>query len=62
MSNFERCKNVDRRGGRCRGGGLVEVEGRVMWGGGGEKGKKGVFEEVNSMWRRVADGLQGGVH
>ena len=36
------------------GGGLVEVEGRVVWG-----GHDGVFEEVNSTWRRMADGGAG---
>ena len=50
MFSFESCENVPvRRGGQGGwGGGLVEVEGRVVW--------RGVFEEANTKWRRVVDG------
>ena len=51
MFNSETCQDVPVPGGRWWGGGLVEVEDRVVWG-----GREGVFEEVNSKWRRVADG------
>ena len=36
------------------GGGLVEVEGRVVWGGYG--GGVYMLDEVRSEWSRVADG------
>ena len=36
------------------GGGLVEVEGRVVWGGFG--GGVYMLDEVRSKWSRVADG------
>ena len=60
MLSFATCANVPVRGGRgwsdgvlSGGGGLVEVEGRVVWGGDG-----GVYmlDEVRSKWSRVADG------
>ena len=61
MLSFATCANVPVRGGRggvAGGGGLVEVEGRVVWGGGGGFGG-GVFmlDEVRSEWSRVADGV-----
>ena len=57
MFSFKTCENVPEHGGRWYGGGLVEVEGRVVWGGVGVgRGYGGVFEEVNSKWRSVADG------
>ena len=55
MLSFATCANVPVRGGRgwYGGGGLVEVEGRVVWGG----GDGGVYlDEVRSKWSRVADG------
>ena len=54
MLSFATCANVPVQGGRgvFGGGGLVEVEGRVVWGGDG-----GVYmlDEVRSKWSRVAD-------
>ena len=54
MLSFATCANVPEEGGRgvFGGGGLVEVEGRVVWGGYG-----GVYmlDEVRSEWSRVAD-------
>ena len=38
------------------GGGVVEVEGRVVWGGGGGLGGVYRFDEVSSEWVRLADG------
>ena len=59
MFSFATCANVPVRGGRggYGGGGLVEVEGRVVCGGGGYGGD-GVYmlDEVRSKWSRVADG------
>ena len=57
MLSFATCANVPVRGGRVGGGGgLVEVEGRVVWGGRGRYGG-GVYmlDEVRSKWSRVAD-------
>ena len=55
MLSFATCANVPVRGGRGRyGGGLVEVEGRVVWGGYG--GGVYMLDEVRSEWSRVADG------
>eukprot|EP00731_Ephydatia_muelleri_P004068 Em0002g244a len=54
MLSFATCADVPVRGGRGGGdGGLVEVEGRVVWG-----GDEGVYmlDEVRSKWSRVADG------
>ena len=55
MLSFATCAKVPVRGGRggYGDGGLVEVEGRVVWGGYG-----GVYmlDEVRSKWSRVADG------
>ena len=59
MLSFATCANVPVRGGRGvygdRGGGLVEVEGRVVWGGGGYGGGVYMLDEVRSKWSRVAD-------
>ena len=62
MLSFATCAEVPEQGGRGwlgGGGGLVEVEGRVVWGGvyGG-----GVYmlDEVRSEWSRVADGGEWG--
>ena len=48
MFHFETCENVPMLGGRLGGGGgLVEVEGRVVWGGGG-----GVYRlEEKDKWK-----------
>ena len=54
MVSFIPCAKVPERGGRgyvC-GGGLVESEGRVIWGG----GRVHVLDEANSRWKEVADG------
>ena len=53
MLSFATCANVPvlgGRGGYVGGGGLVEVEGRVVWGGGVY-----MLDEVRSEWSRVAD-------
>ena len=54
MLSFATCANVPERGGRGVGGGLVEVECRVVWGGYG--GEVYMLDEVRSKWSRVADG------
>ena len=54
MLSFATCADVPVRGGRGGGGGLVEVEGRVVWGGYG--GGVYMLDEVRSEWSRVADG------
>ena len=58
MLSFATCANVPERGGRgaLDGGGLVEVEGGVVWGGGGGYGGVYMFDLVWSKWSRVADG------
>ena len=43
------------RGGGLGGGGLVEVEGRAVWGG---RGGVYVLDEASSKWKRVADGVR----
>ena len=49
------------RGGRGGGGGgLVEVEGRVVWGGGYGGGYRGVYMYEEDRWSRVADGGENG--
>ena len=54
MLSFATCANVPVYGGRLYGGGgLVEVEGRVVWGGG--YGGVYMLDEVRSKWSRVAD-------
>ena len=57
MFHFETCENVPVLGGRgWTGGGLVEVEGRVVWGGGG-----GVYRlDDKDKWKRWTDGVEGG--
>ena len=54
MLSFETCEKAPERGGRGYGdgGGLVEVEGRVVWGG----GYGGVYMYEEDRWSRVADG------
>ena len=54
MLSFATCANVPVRGGRGWAGSLVEVEGRVVWGGYGEGGVH-MLDEVRSKWSRVAD-------
>ena len=58
MFHFEQCKNVPERGGReCGGGGLVQVEGRVVWGGGGAR----VYSlDDKDKWKKWTDGVKGG--
>ena len=56
MLSFATCANVPVQGGRGGvggDGGLVEVEGRVVWGGYG--GGVYMLDEVRSKWSRVAD-------
>ena len=55
MFRFETCQNVPEQGGRgWYGGGLVEVEGRVVWGGGG-----GVYRvEEKGEWKSWTDGVE----
>ena len=57
MLSFETCEKAPVRGGRGdgSGGGLVEVEGRVVWGGYG-----GVYMYEEDRWSRVADGSEYG--
>ena len=60
MFHFETCENVPERGGRGAvwgGGGLVEVEGRVVWGG----GVGGVYSlDDKDKWERWTDGVEYG--
>ena len=51
MLSFKTCEKAPVEGGRRGGGGLVEVEGRVVWGGYG-----GVYMYEEDRWSRVADG------
>ena len=54
MLSFKTCEKAPWPGGRglgIGGGGLVEVEGRVVWGGYG-----GVYMYEEDRWSRVADG------
>ena len=56
MFTFETCTAVPEEGGRAWGGGVVEVEGRVVWGGGGLGGGRVYrLNEVSSEWERLAD-------
>ena len=56
MFHFEECQNVPERGGRGWGGGLVKVEGRVVWGGRG-----GVYRlEEKDEWKRWTDDVERG--
>ena len=52
MLRFKICAKVPEKGGRWFGSGLVEVDGRAVWG-----GERGVyrFDEANSAWNSVAD-------
>ena len=56
MLSFATCANVPVYGGRGGGdGGLVEVEGRVVWGVGGYGRGVYMLDVVRSEWSRVAD-------
>ena len=56
MFHFETCENVPVLGGRGVYGGLVEVEGRVVWGGLG-----GVYRlDDKDKWKRWTDGVEYG--
>ena len=57
MLSFATCAKVPVLGGRGAfgGGGLVEVEGRVVWGGYEYGGGVHMLDEVRSEWSRVAD-------
>ena len=57
MLSFKTCTQAPVGGGRWLygGAGLVEVEGRVVWGGGGFGGGVYRFDEAKSQWSRVAD-------
>ena len=59
MFHFESCENTPERGGRWYGsGGLVEVEGRVVWGRGGGGG---VYRlEDKDRWKRWTGGVEVG--
>ena len=55
MFHFESCENTPVRGGRGWGGGLVEVEGMVVWGVGG------VYRlEEEDKWKRWTGGVKVG--
>ena len=67
MFTYQTCAAVPERGGRGvwggDGGGVVEVEGRVVWGGGRVLGGGGGvyrLDEVSSQWERLAGGGWGG--
>ena len=57
MFTSKTCTAVPVGGGRgaLGGGGLVEVEGRAVWGG---RGEVYVLDEASSKWERVADGVR----
>ena len=58
MFTSKTCTAVPVRGGRGGyGGGLVEVEGRAVWGG---YGGVYVLDEASSKWERVADDIRWG--
>ena len=57
MFTYQTCAALpEGGGGREYGGGVVEVEGRVVWGGGGLGGGLYRFDEVSSKWVRLAGG------
>ena len=58
MFHFETCENVPERGGRgvLGGGGLVEVEGRVVWG----RGRVVYKLDDKDKWKRWADDVEFG--
>ena len=62
MLSFKTCEKAPVLGGRggYGGGGLVEVEGRVVWGGYRGVFGGGVYMYEEDRWSRVADGGEGG--
>ena len=54
MFTYQTCAAVPERGGREYGGGVVEVEGRVVWGR-GVGGGVYRLDKVSSLWVRLAD-------
>ena len=61
MLSFATCAKAPVQGGRGGvGGGLVEVEGRVVWGGVYGGGGVYMLDEVRSKWSRVAGGGEWG--
>ena len=57
MFHFESCENTPEQGGRVYGGGgLVEVEGRVVWGRGGGGGVYRLDDK--DKWKRLTDGVE----
>ena len=56
MFHFETCENVTERGGRgMYGGGVVEVEGRVVWG-----GVRVYSLDDKDKWKRWTDDIEYG--
>ena len=53
MFSFQTHTPLPVQGGRLFGGGLVEVEGRAVWGG---QGEVYVLDQASSQWMRVTDG------
>eukprot|EP00731_Ephydatia_muelleri_P012877 Em0007g187a len=62
MLSFKPCVNVPVRGGRAvgSGGGLVEMDGSIVWGGGYEDKQVYIYDEGKSQWSRMADGGERG--
>ena len=62
MLSFKPCVNVPVRGGRAvgSGGGLVEMDGSIVWGGGYEDRQVYIYDEGKSQWSRMADGGERG--
>ena len=62
MFSFQKCVKVPAQGGRGYedGGGLVKVDGKVVWGVGGVRGGVYNLDEEKAMWVRVADGGEKG--
>ena len=62
MLSFKPCVNVPVRGGRAvgGGGGLVEVEGSIVWGGGYEGRQVYIYDEGKSQWSRRLTVVRGG--
>eukprot|EP00731_Ephydatia_muelleri_P012885 Em0007g195a len=62
MWSFKPCVNVPMRGGRAAGsgGGLVEMDSSIVWGGGYEDKQVYTYDEGKSQWSRMADGGERG--
>ena len=60
--SYKTCQPVPEHGGRCYklGVGLVEVDGKAVWGGNDGYGGVYVLDEASSKWERVADGVRFG--